>query len=212
MTETINTSNKVYGYVRVSTKAQIKNNSIEEQKERILSKYADAIIYEENRSGAELSETLLEIISNMKEGDRLVVTKVDRLSRDVIYGLNYFDEINSIGASLEVLDCGEIDNSAYKRLMITNLLAMAEFERISLRDKMQNARNIAKTKIGYKEGRPKIYSEEELKKACEMLNTYSYKKVAYLTGISISTLTRAMRNKRKAEIINEDDLIDDYCF
>lgn len=206
------TLGKTYGYIRVSTRQQIENNSFEVQKQMILVKYPDAIIFEEQKSGGEVSEILIDIIEKMEKGDRLVVSKVDRFSRDVMYGLSYFNEIISKGCHFEAIDCGEFTSSAYSRLMLTNLLNMAEFERTILVEKMHDAKIIAKEKIGFKDGRPKLYTDEEIDKACDMLNTFSYKKVAYLTGISISTLIRARRKKRDQEAVDISNLLVDYNF
>ncbi|MDO5040109.1 helix-turn-helix domain-containing protein, partial [Clostridium sp.] len=59
---------------------------------------------------------------------------------------------------------------------------------------------IARTKEGFKEGRPKKYTDKQLNNALSMLTVNggnsSYNEVAELLGISKSTLIRA-NNKRK---------------
>ena len=57
----------------------------------------------------------------------------------------------------------------------------------------------AKTKKGYKEGRPKKYSEQELKEAMKLKSEgFSYNQITKETGISKSTLIRYNRKTRIA--------------
>ena len=49
----------------------------------------------------------------------------------------------------------------------------------------------------FKDGRKKVYDEERLDHALDLLNDYSYTQVTKLTGISKSTL---IRHKRKKEL------------
>ena len=80
------------------------------------------------------------------------------------------------------------------RLIVTNLLAFAEFERAMIVERTQTGKAIAKTKEGWKEGRPKLYTKEQLDNALSMLTVNggnrSYKEVERLLGISKSTLIR----------------------
>lgn len=72
-------------------------------------------------------------------------------------------------------------------------------------ERTQTGKAIAKTKEGWKEGRPKLYTKEQLDNALSMLTVNggnrSYKEVERLLGISKSTLIRE-NNKRKVEIVN----------
>ena len=69
-------------------------------------------------------------------------------------------------------------------------------------ERTQEGKAIAKTKEGFKEGRPKKHTKEQLDHALAMLTinggNKSYKEVERLLGISKSTLIREMR-KRKLE-------------
>ena len=70
-------------------------------------------------------------------------------------------------------------------------------------ERTQEGKAIAKTKKGFKEGRPNKYTEKQLQNAISMLavngGTNSYKEVAEITGISKSTL---IREKNKSSISN----------
>lgn len=43
-----------FGYIRVSTKGQLENNSFEQQEEEILERYHDAEIYKEQFTGSSM--------------------------------------------------------------------------------------------------------------------------------------------------------------
>ena len=62
---------------------------------------------------------------------------------------------------------------------------------------MKEGKAIAKTKAGFKEGRPKAYTEQQITDALEYLKDNSYKATQKAYGISKSTLIRAKRERGK---------------
>ena len=99
------------------------------------------------------------------------------------------------GVKIHILNMGLIENSPMGRLIVTNLLAFAEFERAMIIERTQGGKQIAKQRADFKEGRPPKYNQKKISHALELLNTYSYKQVEELTGISKSTLIRAKRKQ-----------------
>lgn len=91
-----------------------------------------------------------------------------------------------------VLNVGLLEDTAMGNFFITTLLAVAELERNMIVERTQTGKIIARTKAGFKEGRPRI-PEAKIKYALELLKTHSYKEVAEITGISKATLSRAKR-------------------
>lgn len=191
---------KIIGYCRVSTRGQLEGNSIEEQKKKILERYSNAEIVEESYSGAKDRVIFNEVVESLNNGDMLVVTKLDRFCRTTKEGLQYIDLLMNKGVKIHILNMGLIENTPMGRLIVTNLLAFAEFERAMIIERTQSGKAIAKTKEGFKEGRPKLYRETIIIKALEELSinggTKSYNQVAEEYGISKSTLIRE-NNKRK---------------
>ena len=189
----------VYGYIRVSSKSQFDNNSFEEQEQKILERYLDAIIYKEQFTGTTTDRPIFnKVIDDLKSGDVLVTTKLDRFCRNTKEGLDIIDTLLPKNISIHILNMGLIDNTPMGRLIVTNLLAFAEFERAMIVERTQSGKAIAKTKKGFKEGRPKKYTKVQLDHAISLLENNSYNKVAEITGISKSTLIREAR-VRKAE-------------
>lgn len=194
---------KIIGYVRVSTKGQLDGNSIEEQGRSILDRYNNAQIIEESYSGAKDRVIFNKVLNTLEKGDTLVITKLDRFCRTAKEGLQYIDNLMERGVKIHILNMGLIEDTPMGRLIVTNLLAFAEFERAMIIERTQSGKAIAKQKEGFKEGRPKKYTEKQLDNALTMLTAnggrHSYNEVAELLGISKSTLIRE-NNKRKAKV------------
>lgn len=193
-------SNKIIGYARVSTRKQLDGNSLEQQLSLITNRYANAVVYEESKSSVKERKVFNKVIEALNEGDTLVVTTLDRFCRTVKEGLEIIDLLMDKGVRIHILNMGLIEDTPMGRLIVTNLLAFAEFERAMIVERTQTGKAIAKTKEGWKEGRPKLYTKEQLDNALAMLTVNggnrSYKEVERLLGISKSTLIRE-NNKRK---------------
>ena len=180
----------IYGYMRVSTVGQTKGNSLEEQ-ERILRMNGAMILYQDAFTGTKTSRPnfnkLLEIL---KEGDTLIITKLDRFARNTVEGINVVQHLLERGVRVNILNMGTVDNTPTGKLILTVMLGFAEFERDMIMQRTSEGKSIAKTKSGYWEGRPPKYDEETLVEAALLLESYTYRQVSEMTGISKSTLQR----------------------
>lgn len=186
----------IYGYCRVSTKGQLEGNSIEEQEREIRARYPNVELIAESYSAAKERPVFNELLEQCQQGDILVVTKLDRFCRTTKEGLQYIDLLMGKGVKIHILNMGLIEDTPMGRLIVTNLLAFAEFERAMIIERTQAGKAIAKTKAGFKEGRPKKYSKEQIEHALKLLETNSYKQVEKMTGISKSTLIRNRNRER----------------
>ena len=184
-----------YGYCRVSTKGQLDGNSIEEQTTAIKNLYSDTEIIVESYSGAKERPLFNQLLDKAQENDYVIVTKLDRFCRSTKEGLEYIDLLMNKGVKIHILNMGLIENTPMGRLIVTNLLAFAEFERAMIIERTQGGKQIAKQRTDFKEGRPPKYNKKKINHALELLNIYSYKQVEELTGISKSTLIRAKRKQ-----------------
>lgn len=191
----------IKGYCRISTKSQLDGNSLEEQQRKILEKYPNAIIVQEQYSGIKIDRpAFAKLIDGLETGDTLVVTKLDRFCRSTKEGLDVIDKLMKKGISIHILNMGLIEDTAMGKLIITNLLAFAEFERAMIIERTQSGKAIAKTKEGFKEGRPKKFTNHQLDYAMSLLNENSFSKVAELTNISIATLKRESAKRKAKEL------------
>lgn len=191
----------IYGYCRVSSKGQLDNNSLEQQETEILNKYENAIIIKEQFTGTTTDRPKFnELIELLQENDILVVSKLDRLARNTVEGIEIVEKLFKNRVSVHVLNVGLLENTTMGRFFLTTLLAVAEMERNTIIERTQNGKAIAKTKPGFKEGRPQKYTQKQLDNALLMLNVNggdkSYNEVAELLGISKSTLIRENRKHK----------------
>ena len=82
--------------------------------------------------------------------------------------------------------------------MRTMLFAFAEFERDLIVERTQEGKRIARQNPDFHEGRPKKFTEAQINHALSLRADHSFKQISRLTGISVSTLKRAEKAKKKA--------------
>jgi DNA invertase Pin-like site-specific DNA recombinase len=128
------------------------------------------------------------LLSILKEGDTLTVTKLDRFARSTSDALAIVKPLFEKGVKVNVLNMGIIENTPTGRLTFTIFSAFAEFERDLIVTKTQEGKAIAREHEDFREGRPKKYGRQQILHAMHLLKTHSYKEVVELTGISKSTL------------------------
>ena len=192
----------IYGYARVSTKKQaIDGNSLEGQEQTIHERYPGCRVYKEAYTGTKIDRKIfMEMVGILKSGDILVVTKLDRFCRNTKEGLDWIEKLLERGISVHILNMGLIDNTPTGKLIVTIFLAFAEFERAMILERTANGKEIARQKEGYREGRPKKFSKRQMELALNLLMEYPYSQVSEMTGISVSSLTRAKREKKAKEL------------
>jgi DNA invertase Pin-like site-specific DNA recombinase len=185
----------IYGYARVSTKKQLENgNSLEEQCNQ-LTKEGCEVIVQEQFTGSKLERPKFdELMERLQEGDKLVITKLDRFARNVTEGIEVVRKLFSKGVKVHVLNVGLLEDTAMGNFFLTTLLAVAELERNMIIERTQAGKEIAKTKNGFKDGRPPKYTKFQLESALRLLGTHSYHEVEKMTGISKSTLIRQKKS------------------
>jgi len=193
----------VRGYCRISTSVQLHGNSLEEQEHRIKSQYLDAEIYKEVFTGASSigdRPVFRSILDKSVDGDIIVTTKLDRFCRNTEEGLKDIRKLLDRGVKVYILNMGLIEDTPIGKLILTQLLAFAEFERAMIMERMSSGKAIAKANNpNFKEGRPVKYNKEQRRHAVELLNNHSYREVSDMTGISTSMLKQY---KRDNKIIN----------
>lgn len=187
----------VYGYCRVSSKNQLDGNGLEVQRNEIIDRYCDAKIISEQFTGKTTERPIFSsMIDNLNSGDTLVTSKLDRFCRSTKEGLELIDILMKKGVRIHIVNMGLIEDTPMGKLIVTNLLAFAEFERSLILERTLAGKKQAKaTDLNWKEGRPKKYTNEQLNNAMDMLQENSYNKVARITGLSKSTLIREKRNR-----------------
>ena len=196
----------VYGYARVSTKRQETDGNSLEAQERVLRSAGATEIIRETYTGTSTDRPELDrLMQELKEGDTLIISKLDRMARSTLQGLQLVQDLIGRGVTVNILNMGLLSNKPEDALRLTMFLAFAQYERDMIMQRTREGKEIARQKAGYHEGRPKKYSQKKLEYAVELLESHSYLQVAEITGISKSTLIRAKTYCRKLAENNRSD-------
>ena len=185
----------VYGYCRVSTQGQAKDGNSLEVQEKLLKENGAKKIYSDAFTGTKAHRPELDkLLDKLQPGDKLVITKLDRIARSASQGTELIQTLLDNGITVHVLNMGLMDSTPTGKLIRNIMLAFAEFERDMIIERTQEGKAIAKKQPDFREGRPHLYSKKQIQHALGLLQNHSYKQVTELTGISKSTLIRA-KNK-----------------
>ena len=194
----------VYGYARVSTTGQAREGSSLEAQENALRQAGAERIFKDVFSGkTERRPQLDRLLKVIDNGDKLIITRLDRIARSLIQGVQLLETLSERGVIIEVLNMGTIDNTPTGKLIRNIMLSFSEFEHDLIVQRTQEGKAIARQNTDFKDGRPKKYSRVQLDHALELLETHSYKQVERLTGISMTTIYRAKLERAKTDHLRQ---------
>ena len=146
------------GYARVSTVGQ----SLDEQRDK-LTRANCSKIFEEKITGKKRDRPeLTRLLEYVRDGDTLIITKLDRLARNTLHLHAIAEELERKGVDFIVLDQPQIDTtSSLGRLLFSVLGAVASFERDLINERTEEGKVRARAK-GVKFGAPPKLSPERL--------------------------------------------------
>ena len=191
----------IYGYARVSTVKQMRNgNSIENQVAKLKEHGAQEIVTDSFTGTSMDRPNFTALLQRLQQGDTLIVTKLDRFARTAVEGGSIVKELHQRGVTINILNMGKADDTPMGNLMLHVMLAFAEFERDMIVERTQSGKAIARANGKRVDGRPKKYKPEQIEHALKLLaDGSSYTEVEKMTGISKSTLIRAVRERKSLE-------------
>jgi DNA invertase Pin-like site-specific DNA recombinase len=178
-----NTSGKVIGYARVSTSDQHLDSQMDELNKRCEKIFTDKM------SGAKSERPgLLQCMEFLREGDTLVITKLDRLGRSLKDLIQIVETLKSRGISIISIQ-DQIDTStAHGKFFFHIFGAVAEFERDLIRSRTKNGLEAARAR-GRMGGRKVKMTPDKIETAKKLLATnMSPSTIAKQLGISRATL------------------------
>ena len=182
----------IYGYARVSTAQQDYATQIADLKKAGATK-----IFKDKYTGTTANRPEFDkLMTTIKNGDTLIVTKLDRLARNTQDALNIVKTMNAESVILRVLNIGTIDNSPTGRLIFTVFSAFAEFERDLIVSRTQEGKAWAKANNpNFHDGMPRKYGKEQIDFAWKLhtQDHMSYSEISKKLGISKATIYRRFR-------------------
>lgn len=139
----------IVGYARTSTLDQ--TAGIEAQERDLLAAGCEKV-FREQVSSVDVAQRdqLAQALDFLREGDTLVVTKLDRLARSVAHMHDILQRITAKGAALKILNMGIDTNTPTGKLMLNVLGGVAEFEREIMLERQREGIAKAKAEGKYK--------------------------------------------------------------
>jgi DNA invertase Pin-like site-specific DNA recombinase len=175
------------GYTRVSTVAQ----TLDQQNEAITAAGVTKT-FSDTMSGARDDRPgLAALLDYVREGDTVVVWKLDRLGRNTLHILETVKALTDRGIRLVSTTDGIDSSTAAGRMVIGVLASMAEFERELIKERTALKRETSRAN-GTKFGRPrKVDDTEHITTAKRMKDDgHTGKDIAKYLGVSRATLYR----------------------
>jgi DNA invertase Pin-like site-specific DNA recombinase len=183
------------GYVRVSTISQ----TLDQQQDAL--EAAGVIkMFNDTMSGARDDRPgLAELLAYVREGDTVVVWKLDRLGRNLQHILKTVEELTDRGVKLVSVTDGIDSGTAAGRMMIGVLGSLAEYERELTKERTALKRAASRAN-GTKFGRPrKVSDTEHIATARRMkADGHTGRDIAKFLGVSRATLYRYLGEDRAA--------------
>lgn len=175
---------QVIGYARVSTKEQDLSLQLD-----ALSKYGCDRIFTDKLSSVKERQGLTDALGYLRDGDTLVVWKLDRLCRSLPDLIKISEQIRMTGAQL-VSITESIDTSTPAGRLYFNILgALGQMERELIQERVKAGLAAARRR-GKVPGKPRV-SEEKLELARRELSAgRTYPEVARILGVHPQTLYR----------------------
>jgi DNA invertase Pin-like site-specific DNA recombinase len=152
-----------------------------------------AKVYAEKVSGASTDgrTALAQVLKTLREGDTLIVTRLDRLARSTRDLLNVLDQITQAGAGFKSLPDSWADTTtAHGRLMLTVLGGLAEFERELIRARTTEGRERAKAKGVVMGRKPKLTHHQRQEAVARPEAGEALVDIARTYNVSHSTISR----------------------
>lgn len=192
-----------FGYARVSSLAQDLTVQIKE-----LEKEECSVIYEEKFTGTKMDRPEFnQLVEVLQEGDTLVVTKLDRLARNVTEGIEAIQGLFKKNVKVHVLNVGLLENTTMGSFFLNMMLAVAEMERNMIVERTQEGKAIARQKPGWREGRKKKFKRAHIDSALKMKEdeNLTWSQIEEKTNIGRRTLQRALQKEKAETLLNEYD-------
>ncbi len=184
------------GYGRVSTTDQ----SLDAQRDALQAAGCDQVLVDRASGKLASRPELDKALLIAREGDQLVVTKLDRLGRSLEHLIVLSNELQARGVDLVVIDQGIDTSTAVGRMFFQILGAIAEFEHALMAERTRNGLAAARARGRTGGQRPKL-SPRQARIAQEMYEAlgsdgrraHTVAEIAAEFGVSRPTIYRHLQ-------------------
>jgi DNA invertase Pin-like site-specific DNA recombinase len=179
----------LFGYARVSTQDQNLNLQLDD-----LTKAGCQRVFQEKVSSAKARPQLQKMLDILREGDTVIVWKLDRLGRSLKELFTLVDDFQRRGIGFRSLNDAIDTTTAQGRLVFNLFASLAEFERDMIRERTKAGLAAARAR-GRVGGRPRGLSVQAQAKARAVktmhgLKTHTILEICQLFHLSRATVYR----------------------
>lgn len=182
-----------WGYARVSTLEQSAAGQVDALAEAGVS---EARIVIETASGATPRPLLAALVDRLREGDELVVVRLDRLGRNARDLHELVGILRDIGVRLRSLQEGLDGTGPMADFLINVLIAVSQWERENIREKSRQGIIRARARGVHMGRRPKLTPVEERTALAWKERGWTLSQIAESLHCSRATVGRALRKMR----------------
>lgn len=176
------------GYARTSTTEQLAGLAAQE---RDLTGQGVDRVFKEQTSATGPRKALDDAIDYLREGDTLIVTRLDRLARSVADLLAITQRIEAKGASLRILNLNLDTETATGKLMLNLVGSIAQFERELMLERQREGIAKAKAEGKFKGRKPTARAKaNEVRKLAA--NGMTKARIASELGIGVASVYRIL--------------------
>jgi DNA invertase Pin-like site-specific DNA recombinase len=193
--------NKKYGYARVSSKSQESNSSIESQKQQLIQNGIEQenIFVEVGSAATEIkNRPVFQKLMNEKlqENDLVMVTKIDRCSRNTLEFLKLQDVFFKRNITFVALDLPTSVDLATNKLIAITLSGIAEFENNRRKERQIQGIRAAQEEGKYM-GRKSVITKTLIQKVKDLKenSNLSVTEISRVIGISRPTIYKVLKNE-----------------
>ncbi len=184
----------IVGYARTST---LEQEAGLEAQVRDLTALGCEKLFREQVSSVATRAQLEAALDFVREGDTLVVTKLDRLARSVVHLGKIIETLEAKGVALRIVNLGVDTSTPTGKLMLNVLGGVAQFEREMMLERQREGIAKAKAEGAYKGRKPTARAKADEIKALAA-EGLSMAKIAAQLGIGVGSVHRVIGGKAQA--------------
>lgn len=180
-----------FGYARVSTQEQNLDMQLD-----ALKQYGCEKIFQEKMTGTKKERPQLEeMIKQLRSGDKIIVYKLDRISRSTKHLIELSEQFENKGVQFVSIQDNIDTSTPMGRFFFRVMASMAELERDIISERTRSGLASARAR-GRQGGRPRT-PKKAVQTAMKMYNSkeYSLSEIVKATGVSQATIYRYLNKE-----------------
>lgn len=185
----------IFGYARVSTEDQSLNSQLD-----AFEKYGVDEVFSEKMTGTRKDRPQLErMLDKLRKGDKVVVFKLDRISRSTKHLIELAELFEAKGVEFVSIQDSIDTSTAMGRFFFRTMASIAELERDIIKDRTKAGLEAARAR-GRVGGR-KAADRKKVEQALKLYdsNMHSITEITEMTGVSKTTLYKYLKERKQTK-------------